>query len=76
MTMIDNGFCFKEINWNFPNSPILGLYHERNGCRDVRGTKCFEAWLGQLEVQVCRIISSHMAATRISSPRKPSRKDE
>jgi hypothetical protein len=50
--MIDNGFCFNGINWNFPNSPILGLYHERNVYRNVSGIKCFEAWLGQLELKV------------------------
>jgi hypothetical protein len=50
--MIDNGFCFNGINWNFPNSPILGLYHERNVYRNVGGIKCFEAWLGQLERKV------------------------
>lgn len=52
MMMIDNGFCFNGINWNFPNSPILGLYHERSVYRNVGGIKCFEAWLGQLERKV------------------------
>ena len=52
MMMIDNGFCFNGINWSFPNSPILGLYHERSVYRNTDGIKCFEAWLGQLELKV------------------------
>ena len=50
--MIDNGFCFNGINWNFPISPILGLYHDRSVYRNIGGIKCFEAWLGQLELKV------------------------
>lgn len=50
--MIDNGFCFNGINWNFPISPILGLYHDRSVYRNTGEIKCFEAWLGQLELKV------------------------
>ncbi len=52
MMMIDNGFCFNGVKWNFPNSPILGLYHDRTVYRNIDGIKCFEAWLSQLELKV------------------------
>jgi hypothetical protein len=52
LIMIDNGFCFNGINWNFPNSPILGLYHDWTVYRSVGDVRCFEDWLCKLEVKI------------------------
>lgn len=52
MMMIDNGFCFNGVNWNFPNSTILGLYHDRTVYRNVNGIGSFEVWLKRLELKV------------------------
>jgi len=50
--MVDNGFCFNGINWNFPNSPILGLYHDWTVYRNVDDVRSSEDWLCQLEVKI------------------------
>ncbi len=54
--MIDNGFCFNASEWNFPDSPLRGIY-----CRDivyqsVRGIESFEPWLGRLAKNINRSI--------------------
>jgi len=50
--MVDNGFCFNGINWNFPNFPSLGLYHDCTVYRNAEGIRSLEHWLSQLEVKI------------------------
>jgi hypothetical protein len=47
--MIDHGYVFDGPNWDFPDSPLQGLYARRIVYEGVRSLADFEPWLGQLE---------------------------
>jgi HipA-like kinase len=47
--MIDNGFCFNDGEWNFPDSPIRGVYPRRLVYESVRGFQSFEPFLSRVE---------------------------
>jgi hypothetical protein len=47
--MIDQGFCFNAGEWNFPDSPLRGLYHRHRVYAGVRGWESFEPYLSRLE---------------------------
>lgn len=42
--MVDQGFCFNDGMWNFPDSPLHGLYHRRRVYAGVTGWDSFEPW--------------------------------
>lgn len=42
--MIDQGFCFNDGLWNFPDSALRGLYHRRKVYSTITGWDCFEPW--------------------------------
>jgi len=44
MVMIDQGFCFNDGEWNFPDSPLRGLYHRRKVYAGITGWDSFEPW--------------------------------
>jgi hypothetical protein len=46
---IDQGHCFNEGEWNFPDAPLRGLYPQRGVYRFVTGWESFEPWLSRLE---------------------------
>lgn len=46
--MIDHGFAFNGPNWDFPESPIQGLYHRRMVYESVRSLDDFRPWLDQV----------------------------
>ncbi len=46
--MIDQGFCFNDGEWNFPDSPLRGLYARRVVYEGVTGWESFEPWLTRL----------------------------
>jgi hypothetical protein len=46
--MIDHGFTFNGPNWDFPDSPIQGLYARRIVYDSVRSLDDFQPWLGQV----------------------------
>jgi hypothetical protein len=48
-TMIDQGLCFNGMLWNFPDSPLRGLYSSSSVYAEYRGFEAFEPWLGRLE---------------------------
>ena len=48
-TLIDQGFCFNDGEWNFPDSPIRSLYPRRLVYESVRGLKSFEPYLSRIE---------------------------
>ncbi|HEV2289137.1 MAG TPA: HipA family kinase [Candidatus Acidoferrales bacterium] len=52
VTMVDQGFCFNGEKWNFPDSPLWGLYHRRVVYDHVRAMNAFEPWLRRLENEV------------------------
>jgi hypothetical protein len=46
--MIDHGFALNGPNWDFPDSPLQGLYARRQVYEGVRSLADFEPWLGQV----------------------------
>ncbi len=47
--MIDQGFCFSAGEWNFPDSPLRGLYYRQRVYHAIRGWQDFEPFLTRLE---------------------------
>jgi len=47
--LIDQGFCFNDGDWSFPDSPIRGLYPRRLVYEKVEGFKSFEPFLSRIE---------------------------
>jgi len=46
---IDFGFCFNAEEWDFPDTPIRGIYARKLVYQDVVGWQSFEPWLGRIE---------------------------
>src|SRR5213083_2265191 len=46
---IDFGFCFNAGEWNFPDSPLRGIYAKREVYRNITGWHSFEPWLSRIE---------------------------
>lgn len=46
--MIDEGFLFNGPHWDFPESPLQGLYHRPLVYAAVKGWDDFEPWLNQV----------------------------
>jgi hypothetical protein len=49
VAMIDQGFCFNDGDWTFPDSPLRGLYPRRLVYEKVRGMESFEPFLSRIE---------------------------
>jgi hypothetical protein len=47
--MIDEGFCFNEQYWNFPDAPRRSLYDKFKVYDRVLGIETFEPWLEKLD---------------------------
>lgn len=43
--MIDQGFCFNDGQWSFPDAPLRGLYLRPRVYAGVTGWSSFEPWL-------------------------------
>ena len=48
-TFIDQGFCFNAGEWNFPDSPLRGVYQRNRVYVGVTGWESFEPWLSKVE---------------------------
>jgi len=46
---IDQGFCFNAGEWDFPDSPLRGVYPRNHVYTGVTGWESFEPWLSRLE---------------------------
>ena len=46
--MIDHGFAFNGPHWDFPESPLQGLYHRQVVYESVRSLNDFRPWLDQV----------------------------
>lgn len=46
---VDQGYCFNAGGWNFPDSPLRGVYPRNMVYRQVTGWKSFEPWLSRIE---------------------------
>jgi len=49
VALIDQGFCFNDGDWTFPDSPLRGLYPRRLVYEKVRGLESFEPLLSRIE---------------------------
>lgn len=47
--LIDQGFCFNDGDWSFPDSVIRSLYPRRLVYESVRGAESFEPFLTRIE---------------------------
>ncbi|MGH9412353.1 MAG: HipA family kinase [Terriglobales bacterium] len=47
--MVDQGFCFNAGDWNFPDSPLRGVYARNVVYTGITEWKSFEPWLTKLE---------------------------
>ncbi len=47
--LIDQGFCFNDGEWNFPDSPIRNFYPRRLVYECVSGLRSFEPFLSRIE---------------------------
>jgi hypothetical protein len=47
--MIDQGFCFNAVEWNFPDAPLRGLYARHRVYESANGMQAFEPWLSRIE---------------------------
>jgi hypothetical protein len=49
VTFIDQGYCFNAGEWNFPDSPLRGVYARNEVYFGVTGWDSFEPWLTHIE---------------------------
>jgi hypothetical protein len=49
VAMIDQGFCFNDGDWTFPDSPVRGIYPRRLVYEKVTGMESFEPFLSRIE---------------------------
>jgi hypothetical protein len=49
VAMIDQGFCFNDGDWSFPDSPMRGIYPRRLVYENVMGLESFEPFLTRIE---------------------------
>lgn len=47
-TMIDHGYCFNGMFWDFPDAPGYGLYYRAEVYRKIRGWSDFEPWIERI----------------------------
>jgi len=47
--MVDQGFCFNAGDWNFPDSPLRGVYSRNLVYSGIDGWESFQPWLRRLE---------------------------
>ena len=48
-TFVDQGCCFNAGEWNYPDSPLRGVYPRNEVYAGVRGWESFEPWLSRIE---------------------------
>jgi HipA-like kinase len=46
--MIDHGFAFNGPHWQYPDSPMQGVYFRSNVYEEVTGLDSFQPWLGMV----------------------------
>lgn len=48
-TFVDQGYCFNAGEWNYPDSPLRGVFPRNEVYAEVRGWESFEPWLSRME---------------------------
>ena len=72
--MIDNGYAFNGPNWDFPESPVQGLYARSAVYQAVRSLDDFQPWLDRIaRAPLATLvrqqkISQRLAETRSTTP--------
>jgi hypothetical protein len=56
--MIDHGFAFNGPHWEFPDSPIHGLYFRTSVYDEVRSLDSFQPWLDMVANFPLEVIDS------------------
>jgi hypothetical protein len=46
---IDQGYCFNAGEWDFPDSPLRGVYARNCVYKEVLGWEQFQPWLSRIE---------------------------
>jgi hypothetical protein len=57
VTFIDHGHCFNGGEWNFPDTPLGGVYAQNEVYANVLGWDSFEPWLSRIEDMSRNVIS-------------------
>ena len=63
LSMIDQGRCFNGARWNFPDSPLWGLYHGLGPYLREETLAPFEPWLERLEQGMDRNVLNELATS-------------
>lgn len=56
--MIDQGFCFNAGDWNFPDSPLRGVYGRNMVYQGVTGWEAFQPWLERIETLPAAVLEA------------------
>ncbi|MFZ0705646.1 MAG: HipA family kinase [Candidatus Korobacteraceae bacterium] len=48
-SFIDQGYCFNAGEWNFPDSPLRGVFGRNDVYARITAWDSFEPWLGKIE---------------------------
>lgn len=48
-TLIDQGYCFNNGEWAFPDSPLRGVFNQNAAYAPVQGWDSFDPWLSRIE---------------------------
>ncbi len=56
--MIDHGYAFNGLHWQFQDSPIHGLYFRTSVYDEVRSLDSFQPWLAMIENFPAEVIDS------------------
>jgi hypothetical protein len=49
VSFIDQGYCFNAGEWDFPDSPLRGVYARNKVYEEISGWESFEPWLSCIE---------------------------
>lgn len=60
-TMIDHGFCFNAMEWNFPDAPLRGIYTRSLVYEQVRGWEAFDPWIERVEKRIDESVLDEIA---------------
>jgi hypothetical protein len=61
--MIDQGFCFNEGEWTFPDAPKRSLFTSPLVYEQVAGIESFDPWLSRLESEITLSVLREVAET-------------
>src|SRR3954471_1257024 len=56
-TFIDQGYCFNAGEWNFPDSPLRGVYARNEVYGNIRDWDSFEPYLSRVEEMGDKVIA-------------------